>query len=130
MKLYLVFRFGLLLFLLTILAACGQKKDVAGKTVEAYLQALVSGDSDRMVTLSCSDYEKEAMLEFDSFQGVKPSLENVVCKQTGSDGNLILVKCEGKILATYGNEVQEFDLSNQTYKVAQESQEWLVCGRE
>ncbi len=130
MRLQFVFRFGLLLFFTAILVACSQKAKIGGETVEAYLQALVSGDSDRMLTLSCSDYEEDAILELDSFQGVKPSLDNVVCEQTGSDGDMILVQCTGKILATYGNELQEFDLSGQTYRVAQEGQEWVVCGRE
>lgn len=130
MKLYSVVRFGLLLLLAGVTVGCGQSKDIAGETVEAYLQALVSGDSDRMVSLSCSDYEKEAILELDSFQGVKPSLDNVACEQTGAEGDTRLVKCTGKILATYGNELQEFDLSRQTYRVAQEGKEWLVCGQE
>ncbi|NPV76012.1 MAG: hypothetical protein HPY59_06495 [Anaerolineae bacterium] len=130
MKLHSIVRFGLVLFSVAILVACGQKKEIGGEIVKAYLQAVVSGDSDRMLTLSCSDFEEDAILELDSFQGVKASLNNVACEQTGSDGDIILVKCTGKILATYGNELQEFDLSSQTYRVAQEGQEWVVCGRE
>ncbi len=119
------------LFLIAgILIGCGRKEDIAGKVVEAYLQALVSGDSDRLLNLSCGEYEQEAILELDSFQGVKPSLENLACAQSGMDGDTVLVQCTGKIVATYGNEIQEFELNSQTYRVAQEGSEWLVCGRE
>lgn len=114
---------------LLILAGCNFS-DMGGKTVEAYLNALVNGDREQMVLLTCEDFQKEAMLEFDSFQGVKSSLDNVKCKQVESKDGNILVTCSGNILATYGNEVQKFDLSNQTYHIIQDEQEWLICGRD
>jgi len=115
---------------LLTLPACIQSQDGGGAIVQAYLQALVDGNKDRMISLTCGDFQAEAILEFDSFQGVKSSLENVTCKQTGGDEKTKEVTCTGKISATYGNEIQEFDLSSQTYRLNLEGQEWLICGRE
>jgi hypothetical protein len=113
------------------LAACGGgsgAKDPAAQTVNNYLQALVAGDNNRITTLSCKDFEKQANLEVDSFAGVKPSLKDVVCQVRGTEGSARVVTCTGKISATYGNEVQEFDLSKQSYIVNQQGSDWLVCG--
>jgi galactitol-specific phosphotransferase system IIB component len=114
-----------------LLAACGGgsgTSDQAPKAVEAYLQALVSQNADKLANLSCKDWEKNATMELDSFQAVSATLEGLTCKQSGSEGNNILVTCQGKIVATYNNEKQDLDLSGRTYKVAQEGGEWRVCG--
>ena len=111
------------------LAACASKKnDAPAKAVEDYLNALVAKDSDRLTTLSCGDWEDDALLELDSFQAVDTRLDGLACSQTGTDGDTALVLCKGKIIATYNNEDQELDLSTRTYQVVQEGGDWLVCG--
>ncbi len=112
-----------------ILTACASKNDNApAKAVENYLKALVAKDANRLSTLSCGEWEDDALLELDSFQAVNTRLEGVSCSQTGTDGNTALVLCKGKIIATYNNEDQDLDLSVRTYQVVQQSGEWLVCG--
>jgi hypothetical protein len=114
---------GTLLF-----AACSGNKDSAASTVEAYLNALVSQDSNQISVLSCKEWEPQALLELDSFQAVKVSLEGLSCSTSGSEGDTILVACQGKILASYNDENQEFDLSQRTYEVVEEGGEMRVCG--
>jgi outer membrane lipoprotein-sorting protein len=121
----------LILVILTnlFLSACTSKSnDAPAKAVEDYLNALVSKDSDRLTTLSCGDWEDDALLELDSFQAVTTKLDGLACSQTGTDGDTALVLCKGKIIATYNNEDQELDLSVRTYQVIRESGDWLVCG--
>lgn len=120
----------LLIVLATLLfTACASGGDHApAKAVEDYLNALVAKDADRLSTLSCGDWEDDALLELDSFQAVNTRLEDVACEQTGTDSNTALVLCNGKIIATYDTENQELDLSVRTYQVVQEGGEWLVCG--
>lgn len=125
-KLFLIL---ILLILTNLLSACATKKDDApAKAVENYLNALVAKDSDRLTTLSCSDWEDDALLELDSFQAVTTRLDGMACSQTGTDGDTALVLCKGKIIATYNNEDQELDLSVRTYQVVQQDGDWLVCG--
>jgi hypothetical protein len=112
-----------------LLSACASKsKDAPAKAVEDYLSALVAKDSDRLTTLSCGDWEDDALLELDSFQAVTTKLDGLACTQTGTDGGTALVLCTGKIIATYNNEDQELDLSVRIYQVVQEGGDWLVCG--
>ena len=112
-----------------VLAACsGSSDDAPAKAVEAYLNALVAKDENRLPTLVCADWEQDALIELDSFQAVTPRLDNASCKQTGTDGETALVQCTGKIIATYNDEDQELDLSTRTYQVVQDNGDWLVCG--
>jgi hypothetical protein len=126
-------KFFLILILVIVtnllLSACASKSNEApAKAVEDYLNALVAKDSDRLTTLSCGDWEDDALLELDSFQAVTTKLDGLACTQTGTDGDTALVLCKGKIIATYNNEDQELDLSVRTYQVVQEGGDWLVCG--
>ena len=112
-----------------LLSACSSSKgDAPAKAVEAYLNTLVAKDENLLPTLVCGDWEQDALIELDSFQAVTPRLDNAVCKQTGTDGDMALVSCTGKIIATYNNENQELDLSTRTYQVVQDNGDWLVCG--
>lgn len=111
------------------LTACATNNaDAPARAVEDYLNALVAKDANRLSTLSCGEWEDDALLELDSFQAVTARLENVSCEQTGTDGATALVLCNGNIVATYNDEDQELDLSVRTYQVVQEGGEWLVCG--
>jgi hypothetical protein len=117
--------------MLLALAGCSGSAGSTGtapKAVEDYLQALVTQDTAKLSTLSCKDWEKQALLELDSFQGVTAKVTQPDCAQTGTDGNTVLVTCQGKIDATYNNENQQIPLGGRSYKVVQESGEWHVCG--
>jgi outer membrane lipoprotein-sorting protein len=119
----------LIVFASLMVAACAASNDNAPvQAVEDYLNALVEKDADRLTTLSCGEWEEEALLELDSFQAVSARLEGLACEQTGTDGDTALVLCNGNIIATYNEEDQELDLSVRTYQVVQEGGEWLVCG--
>ncbi len=100
----------------------------AAKAVEDYLQGIVSKDVNKVSTLSCKDWEQQAIQELDSLQAVKAALSGVACSQSGTDGTTALVKCTGKIVITYDNENQELDLSLRTYRVTPSGGDWLVCG--
>lgn len=118
-----------LLIMTFILTACASGSDDGPvRAVENYLNALVEKDADRLSTLSCGEWEDDALLELDSFQAVTTRLEGVACEQTGTDGATALVLCNGNIIATYDNEDQELDLSTRTYQVVEEGGDWLVCG--
>ncbi len=122
-----------LMFLLVLtsllLPACASNNENAPvQAVENYLNALVEKDANRLTTLSCGEWEDDALLELDSFQAVTARLEGLACEQTGTDGETALVLCSGNIVATYNEEDQQLDLSVRTYQVVQEGGEWLVCG--
>jgi hypothetical protein len=121
----------ILLIVFTTLAfsACASSSsDAPVQAVENYLTALVEKDATRLTTLSCGEWEEDALLELDSFQAVTARLEGLACEQTGTDGDTALVLCNGNIVATYNDEDQQLDLSVRTYQVVQEGGEWLVCG--
>jgi hypothetical protein len=118
-----------LVFTTLVLTACASNNENAPvQAVENYLTALVEKDADRLTTLTCGEWEDDALLELDSFQAVTARLEGLACEQTGTDGETALVLCNGNIVATYNNEDQQLDLSVRTYQVMQEGGEWLVCG--
>lgn len=96
--------------------------------VQNYLQAVVTKNVDKVSTLSCKDWEQQAVQEVDSLQAVKAELSGLACTQSSADASGALVKCQGKILITYNTEQQELDLSLRTYKVTQSGGDWLVCG--
>lgn len=120
----------LLLSLLSGLTGCsaGGAQDDAAAAVEAYYTALVAGDVNQMRLLSCASWEESAQLEFDAFGGVETELEDLDCQVGGSAGEDAVVTCSGKILAAYGNEIQEIDLSLGEYKTRLEGGEWRMCG--
>jgi len=110
------------------MAACGKMEDTAALTVESYLNALVSKDATRIASLSCADWEMQALLELDSFQAVETSVEDLSCTAIVEDDGTYSVNCSGKILATYNTEVQELDLSGRTFIVIEQGGDHLVCG--
>ncbi len=110
------------------ISCSGAKQEPAVKTVEAYIQALANKEAEKMVGLSCADWEKQARFELDSFVGVTTKAEGVSCQVSGTDGDATLVTCQGKIVANYGAENRDFDLNIHVYKVIQDQGEWRVCG--
>ena len=114
-----------------LLTACGggapssapAGSDDAAKAVEAYLTAKVKVDQEGVRQLLCSEKEKDFQTEATTFLGVdQPKLDGMKCVSTGNDK----VKCDGKIVAQYGTEKNEFPLV--TYRVVQEDGEWKWCG--
>ena len=111
-----------------ILSACGQNGAVSA--AENYIHALVNKDASRLSALSCADWEAGAQMELDSFQGVAIRLDGLSCAAASTDKDTTLVKCQGKIIATYDNEDQEFDLSVQPYRIVNQGGNFLMCGHE
>lgn len=124
-KLYITF---FILLCISLLTACGKNTDTPEGAVESYITALVNKDSDRMSVLSCAAWEEDARLEYESFQAITTKLDGLACTATGSSDEVVPVVCEGKIIATYNNEDQDFELSARTYKVVNQGGEYLVCG--
>jgi outer membrane lipoprotein-sorting protein len=121
--------FLILLALLSAVVSACTAAPQASTAMEEYLKALVAKDGNRLSTLSCGAWEADAQQTLDSFAGVEAKLADVVCKQTGTDGDKALVTCTGNIVATYNGENQNFDLSTSTYILTKQNDEWLVCGQ-
>jgi hypothetical protein len=117
------------LLLAGLLCACSPSKNPAATAVESYLRALVDKDEARFVGLTCKDFEAEALLEFDAFSLVKTRLEGLKCQVQDSSEAAASVTCQGLIIASYGTEDQQFDLSERSYQVQKEGSDWLVCGQ-
>lgn len=110
-----------------LLTACSGGGSASG-AVEAYLEAIVSGDSTQAVNVSCSAAEAQAQTEAASFASVEASLEGLACQQAGTQGEVTLVTCTGKFVAVYNGENTEISLEGRAYQVIQEDGEWRVCG--
>jgi len=117
-------------FVFGLVSCSSGSQSAAPIVVEQYLQALVDEDANRISTLVCKDFEQQARLELDSFIGVKAELKDVTCSQSGMDGEIVLVACNGSIVATYNNEQQELPLSGHIYRVVMEGGDWRVCGNQ
>ena len=118
-----------MLGLSVFLSACGAASSTgAVEAVEGYVNALANKDEAALASLSCADWESDAIIELDSFQLVTITLEGFACQQTGTDDEFTLVDCQGKMLLSYNNEAQELDLSTRTYQVVDQGGDWLVCG--
>ena len=103
--------------------------DSTGDVVVAYYNALVAGDASTLTQLSCGDWEQQSKLMLDSFTGVKARVDSIACSELENNGSSAAVNCTGKIIATYGTEDQEIDLSNTTFLLQKQGNEWLVCGQ-
>jgi hypothetical protein len=125
-KLLLVCMFGLA----TLLSACGSNSasSPAVAAVEGYVNAIVANDANTLSSLSCADWESDALIELDSLQAVSTTLDGFACQETGKDGDNTLVHCDGKMILSYNGENQELDLSTRTYQVVEQGGDFLVCG--
>ena len=125
-KLLLICMFGLA----TLLSACGSNaaSSPAVGAVEGYVNSIIANDADKLSSLSCADWESDALIELDSLQAVTSTLEGFACQETGTDGEMTLVHCDGKMILSYNGENQELDLSTRTYQVVEQGGDWLVCG--
>ena len=112
--------------LVTGLAACGGEAagDAAATTVERYLTAKVAGDAETVQALLCSEMEKDLLRETQAFTSVTDAhIEGMACTKAADRD---IVQCSGTIIALYGAEQTEFQLSS--YAVVQEDGEWKWCG--
>lgn len=118
-----------MLNLSVILSACGAgNSNGAAVAVEGYINALAGKDETTLASLSCAEWEPDAIVELDSFQLVTVTLDGLSCQQTDTDNVTALVDCQGKMLMSYNGEPQELDLSTRTYEVVEQGGDWLVCG--
>ncbi len=100
----------------------------AAQALENYLKALADKNETAYSQLVCPDWEMDAFLEYDAYQGVKTSLSNLDCRQTGEKDGFTLVTCQGKLSLSYQSEQQEVDLSLRNYRLALKNETWQVCG--
>lgn len=116
----------LLLFvaLIVILTAC-TTNDPA-QTAQAYFQAVVGDDQERLGDLVCAAQEREARAAAASFRGTGASLENLQCETIGTDGTYQIVRCLGRIVMNYQGEQRQFALAS--YRMIQENNAWRWCG--
>jgi hypothetical protein len=118
-----------MLALSIILSACGASASGgAAPAVENYITALAAKDEARLISLSCADWEEDALIELDSFALVEVAVDGMSCAESGTDGDKTLVDCQGTFQMSYGGEPQELDLSARTYEVINQGGDWLVCG--
>ncbi|MEX1248964.1 MAG: hypothetical protein WEA61_10835 [Anaerolineales bacterium] len=124
--------FFIVILVSAIAAGCQVQESVttspAIEALEDHLNALVEKDEATLTMLSCADWEANALLELDSFQAVETRLEGLSCRENVADDGSVTVACEGVIVTSYGGEMQEFDLSERTYKMVEQGGDWLVCG--
>jgi len=118
----------IVVFSIVVLVGCRSEQNEAPKTIEAYIKALSEQDANQVSSLSCSEWERSALTEVDSFTAVSAEIKNLTCEQTGQDGDTILVSCTGIIALDYNGEAQQIDLSSRTYIARKEGGEWRMCG--
>jgi len=125
-------RIAMLIVLLAVLGlnACGNAQDAPAQAVVSYLEALAAKDFDRVVNLSCAEWEEGATVEVDSLEAVTARLEDVACRSVGTNSDYTLVDCTGSIVLSYKGEERTIDLSRRTYQVRQQGGLWLMCGYE
>jgi PBP1b-binding outer membrane lipoprotein LpoB len=114
----------LLAFLLILVGCSSSTESDPAQAVEKYLQAKIKGDEKAMRPLLCARMEADLEREVQSFSSVSDvKIQDMACKR---DGNTDVVRCTGKIVATYGTENNEFPLG--AYNVVKEDGEWKWCG--
>jgi hypothetical protein len=113
--------------LIGFLAACSSNTG-APEAVESYIQALAGKDVVGATGASCLDWEESAFAEASSFEAVEVEIEGLACQTVGAEDGFTLVGCEGLIIANYGGELQDIDLSLRTYMAIREGGEWKMCG--
>ncbi len=113
-----------------LLAGCSGSSSAGGAVgaVQKYYQAILQQNADQLKSVTCPSFQDTAQVELDSFQGVKTELQGFSCQETGKEGQNSLVKCAGKIVATYGTEKMDFPLADRVHKVQNDNGTWKVCG--
>lgn len=115
----------LFLPIILILSGCATQSDPAD-VIMKYLDARLASDMEQLQALSCAAWESQVPLQAASFQSIDAELEDASCKVGGTEGNMTVVECSGKIAYDYNGERNERELGN--YLVVQEAGEWKMCG--
>jgi hypothetical protein len=110
---------------LLFLAGCtGEDRNNPPAVVEDYLQAKISRDTDTIQKLLCSEMESYFERETHTFETVSDArIDDLSCTWDEAQS---VVRCQGKIVASYGAEQTEFPLK--TYRVVEEDGQWKWCG--
>ena len=116
------------LFLVACVADATPDSGAAVQALQKYFVALTSKNESDYTQSICTDWESQAFLEFDAYQGLELKLTDLSCLATTMKGDEAQVTCQGKILLDYGNENQEVDLSRRVYKLVARDASWQVCG--
>jgi hypothetical protein len=112
-----------------VLSACSNSSaDAPASAMEVYWKTMAAKDSAALSSLSCADYEATAVNNLGSFQSVDLKLKDLKCTTVSSTDATAEVTCQGALVASYGTEDTDFDLSNTTYTLVKESGNWLMCG--
>ena len=108
-----------------LLVSCkGEDRNNPSAVVEDYLQAKIDRDKGTVQKLLCSDMENYLEREMHTFETVSDArIENLSCRYDEAQST---VRCQGKIVASYGAEQTEFPLK--AYRVIQEDGQWKWCG--
>ena len=101
--------------------------------MQAFLTAFTAKDENTLVSLTCKEWQDQALLEYDSFGNVTTALKDVSCKLVGQTMNsqnetVYSVNCTGAISASYNGELRAFDLSKRIYQVVDRGSSLQVCG--
>lgn len=114
-----------LLPMILIFAGCATEADPSD-TIIKYLEARLNSDVDQLSELSCAAWESQISLQAASFQSIDASLENATCTANGTQDEMMIVECSGKIVYNYDGERNEREIGN--FLVVQEDNEWKMCG--
>jgi hypothetical protein len=108
-----------------ILAGCkGEDRNNPQAVVEDYLQAKIDLNTDTIQKLLCSEMENDLERETHTFETVSDArIEDLSCTWDAAQS---VVRCQGKIVASYGAEQTEFPLK--AYRLVQEDGQWKWCG--
>ncbi len=96
--------------------------------VLSYLDVLIQRDDIGAINHSCLAWEENARAEALSFDAVEVRMEGVDCSEVGEQEDVVFVQCQGQIIANYGGEDQDIDLSEQVFRTVLEDGEWKMCG--
>jgi hypothetical protein len=119
--------------LVFLAVGCKPSQAVPVQTMQAYLTAFSAKDENTLISLTCKEWQDQALLEYDSFGNVTTELKDVTCKLTGqsttAQGETVYsVNCTGAISASYNGELRTFDLSKRVYQVVDRGGSLQVCG--
>jgi hypothetical protein len=111
--------------MLLFLAGCkGEDRNNPKAVVEDYLRAKISRDTDTIQKLLCSEMETYLERETHTFETVSDArIDDLSCTWEEAQS---VVRCQGKIVASYGAEQTEFPLN--AYRVIEEDGQWKWCG--